>query len=301
MKSVRIPADIDQPDRLLGGMTARQLGVISVTAVLCWLMFNVASVALPTLAALPLAIPLVLVGSFCAFGQRDGLRGDRLVLAMWQYWRKPRRSIFAPDGVAPVPQWVSTREASPAAMEFPASDVDVNGVMDLDGDGAAVICRVSSLNFALRSEREQEALIAGFGRLLNGISQPVQIVVRSERTDVSHIVNELRVTAVELPHPALESAANEHAEFLVSLAQRRDVVFRDVLVVLREHSDIDVATPILSRRFKELSTALSAIGITSTILDGNATAAMLRRIAGPKDHDDVAKHIDGPSTFEEQR
>jgi len=51
--------------------------------------------------------------------------------------------------------------------------------------GLAVIATCSTVNFALRTPGEQEALVAGFGRYLHSLTAPVQILVRTERLDLS--------------------------------------------------------------------------------------------------------------------
>jgi hypothetical protein len=72
------------------------------------------------------------------------------------------------------------------------------GHVDLGEDGAVAICRASSLNFALRSETEQEALIEGFGRLLNGLDAQVLFLVRSNRADLRGVIG-----AIEERSPGL--------------------------------------------------------------------------------------------------
>jgi hypothetical protein len=67
------------------------------------------------------------------------------------------------------------------------------------------------------------------------------VLVRTERLDLSAQIAELRERAGGLPHPALEAAAVEHAEYLVQLGQQSDLLRRQVLLVLRE--PLGVATP----------------------------------------------------------
>ena len=101
-------------------------------------------------------------------------------------------------------------------------------------DGKALVCRASAVTFSLRSPGEQEALVAAFGRWLNSLSAPVQVLVRAEPVDLGPAIAQLLEAAPGLPHPALESAARGHARFLADLAASHDLLRRDVLVVLRE-------------------------------------------------------------------
>ena len=107
-----------------------------------------------------------------------------------------------------------------------------DGVIGLGSAGAAAVAAVSTVNFALRSPAEQDALAAAYGRWLNSLTGPVQVLVRAGRADLSAAVAALRDTAPALPHPALEQAALEHAGFLEDLAADRDVLTRQALLVV---------------------------------------------------------------------
>jgi hypothetical protein len=109
-----------------------------------------------------------------------------------------------------------------------------NGVIGLGSAGAAAVAAISTVNFALRSPDEQDALASAYGRWLNSLTGPVQILIRAGRADLSGAVAALREAAPGLPHPALEQAALEHASFLEGLAAERDVLTRQALLILRE-------------------------------------------------------------------
>ena len=96
------------------------------------------------------------------------------------------------------------------------------------------MCACSTVNFALRTPSEQEALVACFGRYLHALSAPVQILIRTHRLDLSGQIAALRERAGSLPHPALETAALEHADYLDQLTSGSDLLRRQVLLVLRE-------------------------------------------------------------------
>ena len=107
-------------------------------------------------------------------------------------------------------------------------------MIGLGSAGAAAVAAVSTVNFALRSPAEQDALAAAYGRWLNCLTGPVQVLVRAGRADLSAAVAALREAAPGLPHPALEQAALEHAGFLEGLAAERDVLTRQALLIVRE-------------------------------------------------------------------
>jgi hypothetical protein len=75
-----------------------------------------------------------------------------------------------------------------------------------------------------------------FGRWLNSLRSPVQIVIRAQRVDLSGMAARVREAAPALPHPALEAAALDHAGFLGQLAAGQDLLARQVLIAVREPS-----------------------------------------------------------------
>ena len=88
---VRIPADLDRPDRILGGLTARQLAILAGGGVAAWTLMRLLDPLVGLPAAVALAAPLALAAMALALGWRDGLPLDRLAVAGLRWWRQPRR------------------------------------------------------------------------------------------------------------------------------------------------------------------------------------------------------------------
>jgi hypothetical protein len=156
--------------------------------------------------------------------------------------------------------------------------------VDLGSAGAALICRASSINFALRSETEQRALVEGLARLLNALDAPLVFLVRSNRADLRGLIEAIEERAGGLPHKALEAAAREHAAFLRSLAARRDALSRQVLLCFRESggSDAPETASALGHRVEEASALLRGLGVRLVRLDGAEATDLLARSADPE-------------------
>ncbi len=286
--ATRIPADVDRPDRLLGGLTARQLAILTATLLLAWVVGALARVLVPLPVAVALAWPVLVVGLALALGRRDGMGLDRLVWAAWRQRRAPRRMVIAPDGVQAPPAWLpgATQAESSAPLVLPVRGLDGDGALDLGNDGVAVVCRASALTFGLRTQAEQAALVASFARFLHAIAPPtqVQILVRAVPVDLAAMTAAIERAAGGLPHPALERAAREHASFLYALAARRDVRSRELLVVFRQPTP--AANPagvaqVLGRAAEQAAALLAAAGIGLRRLDVAQVTAVLARTASP--------------------
>jgi hypothetical protein len=165
-------------------------------------------------------------------------------------------------------------------LELPFEGASRDGHVELGAEGIAVICRASSINFALRSEAEQRALAEGFSRLLNALDAQVQFVVRSNRTDLRSFVDAIEEGAPGLPHPGLEAAAREHAAFLRSLAGRRDILSRQVLLCFREPGGAaEERLTGLYHRVEEAAALLRGLGVRLARLDGEQTAELLAAVS----------------------
>ena len=237
---VRIPADVDREDRVIGPLTARQLLILAVTGIVLYGTYTITRAFVPLPVFLIITIPVGTTATILALGQRDGISLDRLVLAALRQRLSPQHRVTAPEGIRPAPEWLATgtrgtkEDRSPATLRLPAETVTDTGVIDLGKDGVAVVAVCSTINFGLRTPAEQESLVASFGRYLHSLTAPVQVLVRAERLDLSGQIAELREQAGGLPHPALEQAAREHAEYLDQLGRATELLRRQVLLILRE-------------------------------------------------------------------
>jgi hypothetical protein len=326
---IRVPADVNRPDRVLGPLTARQLAILGVAGLLLSGLYSLTRAIVPLPLFLIVAVPVGIVVTVLALGQRDGLPLDRLVLAALRQRLAPRHRVAAPDGVQTAPTWLTDQNpaqrtrrrgrppvsqgaerVSPAPLELPASGVaDTTGaragVIDLGDDGLAIIAACSTVNFSLQTPGEQEALVASFARYLHSLTAPVQILVRAERLDLAPQIGQLRDRAGGLPHPALEAAARDHADYLADLSAHADLLRRQVLLVLREplrttlvsasgmlprrrRDEAPAAERVrqaaearLVRRLDEATELLTPAGIVVTPLDAAAATGVLASACNP--------------------
>jgi PrgI family protein len=278
---VRIPADLDRPDRILGGLTARQLAILAAGGVAAWTLVR----RLEPLAGLPaaavLAAPLALAAMALALGWRDGLPLDRLAVAGLGWWRQPRRLVVAPDGIPPAPAWAGRPGPPMAPLEEPVGGLDPAGVVDLGGQGWALVCVATPVNLSLRTPPEQQALLASFARLLHALAGPMQVLVRSDRADLTPLLHTLRERAAALPHPGLEQAALAHARWLEALTGDHQVRCHQLLVVFHQPANTTSPDAALHRQADQAAGLLAAAGVTLTRLDGDAAAQALAAATNP--------------------
>ncbi len=276
-----MPADVDAPDKVLYGLTFRQLAILAVAA----LVFYGAWRALHQIVPLPVLVgAAVLVGGLVfgvAVGRRDGLPLDAWLLAAVRHARAPR-ALSTTDTTSKTPDWVqapTSRVALPAPLKLPADAIDDSGEIRLGAARAAMVA-ATTVNLALRTGDEQAALVDTFGRWLNSLSTPTQIVVSAQPVDLHSAARGLAQAAAQLPHPALGDAAADHARFLDDLAARRDPLRRQVLIVTRTSTG-ERGEHTARRRADGTVRALSGLGVTTRALDAAAVTAALAAAADP--------------------
>jgi hypothetical protein len=307
---VKIPADIDRPDKILAGLTSRQLGLLAVTAALLWTGWVLAGPLLGAPAYTVGALPVAGVGIALALGRRDGLGLDEWALHALLHAVGPKHhhdpaapattlSDLSPpthtrdhgdhngDGggglgaVADLPEWMHARafhtDPRPHSSPLPRAalpaeaitagefDTDPVGYLELGEHGVALVAAASTVNFALRNDREQAELIEQFARSLHSQTGPIQVLVRPRPVDLTPILAELAHTTTRLPNPALRVAAAAHHQWLSELAATGGLLSRQILIVLREPTLSGGGPAVqarLRRRLAEISRALAPADIT---------------------------------------
>ncbi|MEV1321241.1 PrgI family protein [Micromonospora arborensis] len=285
----RIPADVDTPDKIVYGLTARQLAILAVAAVLGYGIVRSVGTLLPQPVLIAVLTPLAGAAIVLALGRRDGLPMDAWLIAALRHTRSPQRLAPAAAGrPATVPAWAPTTETPPTAvavLRLPATAISDTGVIDV-GTHAVALVACTTVNIGLRTGDEQAALIGSYGRWLNSLSGPVQIVISAQRVDLSSHAHRIAENTQTIAHPALADAARDYARFLDDLAARRDPLWRTVTVAVTAAGDKSRDTEVL-RRAAHAASALSALGAQTTVLDGGRAAAVLTCATNPYTPADV--------------
>lgn len=269
MSTVRIPADVDQDDKLLAGLTGRQLLLLIGPVVALWGLYMATRNVLPLVVFAPVAAVVGGVVGTLVVLKRDGISLDRFAIAAIAHHRSPKRQVTTPVDVV-LPNDLG-------ALQLPIVGVRPSGVIDVGSHGVAIACTARATNLALQSSEEQEAIAAAFGRFCNSIQDSVQFVTRTDQADLTQAADQLEDSARTLPSVGLEVAARDHARYLRALGTRYDVMARTTFVVFRELRE----TGTLAQRVADAAVALRAAGIELWPLEATQAIAVLQRAASP--------------------
>ncbi len=278
----RIPADVDTPDKIVYGLTARQLAILAVAGVLDYGLVTAVGPALPAPVLIAALTPVMGVGIVLALGRRDGLSLDTWLLNGTRHVRHPRHLTPAPSGTPlPAPDWAppAAGGGAPAVLRLPATAIAESGVVDV-GSHVVALVACTTVNIGLRTGEEQAALLGAYGRWLHSLTGPVQVVISAQRVDLSSHAQRIADGADALANPALADTARDYALFLDDLAARRDPLWRTVTIAVTASGDRGRDTDV-ARRADHTASALSALGIHTAVLDGARVTGVLTAAVDP--------------------
>jgi hypothetical protein len=278
----KMPADVDAPDKIFYGLTFRQLAVLAVAAVVGYAGWRGLHQVAPVPVLLAAGGAILVAAAALAVGRRDGLSLDSWLLHAVRHGRAPKAVSTIDTAQVPLPVWVDPpkqRVTLPAPLRLPADDIDDDGQITLT-TGRAAIVAATTVNLGLRTGDEQAALVDLYGRWLNSLSTPTQIVVSAQPVDLASHARTLVSRAAGMPHPALERACTDHAAFLDDLIARRDPLRRQVLIVTRT-APSEPGAHAARRRADDTARALSGLGVAVNALDGAAATAAIAAAADP--------------------
>lgn len=114
---------------------------------------------------------------------------------------------------------------------LPLVDI-VDGLVIYNNGGASQIMETTSLNFGLLSEREQEAVIASYAGMLNSFNFPVQIVVRSQKKDISRYLDYLNEAENKVKIEKLRLIMGDYKAFVQEAIKKKNVLSKKFYIVV---------------------------------------------------------------------
>jgi len=115
-------------------------------------------------------------------------------------------------------------------------------------DGAvALVMSTTALNFGLLSEREQEATILAYAALINSLSFPIQVMIRSQRKDISGYLRRLEEAEAQQKNKLLVKMMSDYRRFVAQTVKENDVLEKRFYVVIPFSAlELGVSTSVLS-------------------------------------------------------
>jgi hypothetical protein len=102
----------------------------------------------------------------------------------------------------------------------------------LKNGGIRAVLNVSSINFNLKSEEEQNSIIYSYQGFLNTLEFPIQVVIRSKKLDIDAYLDKLKKIGEKQPNPLLQRQTFEYVEYIAKLVEYADIMQKEFFVVV---------------------------------------------------------------------
>lgn len=152
-------------------------------------------------------------------------------------------------------------------------------VVVLRGGLISVVIQTSAINFGLLSEEEQDATIYAYAGLLNSLSFPVQIVIKSEKKDISSYLELLVAQEKKLKDETMKARMSQYRSFIETTIQEQNVLDKKFYIIVSYQmvtlsGKVDITEELLSRAKADLEPKrdhiikqLTRIGLTAQQLN----------------------------------
>jgi len=107
-----------------------------------------------------------------------------------------------------------------------------DGVIILKDGSMRAILMTSSLNFALKSGEEQEALIFQFQNFLNSLDFSIQISVQSRRLDIRPYIALLENRQKEQTNDLMKIQTKEYIQFVKTFTDSTNIMTKSFFIVI---------------------------------------------------------------------
>lgn len=125
-----------------------------------------------------------------------------------------------------------SKNKAPSTQQYlDISEIKYDTVVVRDGTLRAVLS-ISSINFALKSEDEQNAIISSYISFLNNIKTPIQIVVQSRDLNIQNYLDNLKVKEKEQTNRLLKIQTAEYIEYIKELVSIGKIMNKSFFVVV---------------------------------------------------------------------
>ena len=96
----------------------------------------------------------------------------------------------------------------------------------------SLVLQTSSVNFELLSEGEQDAKILAFGQLLNSLTHPAQILIRTRKVNILNYLDYIRSFQKKQLSPGLKRQITIYLQFVQNLIIKNEVLDKSFYIII---------------------------------------------------------------------
>lgn len=111
------------------------------------------------------------------------------------------------------------------------AEIKNDTILMKDGTLRAVLM-VSSINFALKNEDEQQAIVSNYVSFLNGLDHPLQVTIQSRQLNIKPYLEKLAKKEREQPNELLRMQIADYRSFVNELVSLGKIMSKQFYVVV---------------------------------------------------------------------
>jgi len=151
--------------------------------------------------------------------------------------------------------------------------IDIKGAQDsillLPGNQYRAVLKLSSINFELKSEAEQDALISAYQTFINSLACPLQIIVRIRELDMDKYLEGFASQVAEEQLTTYKAQILNYTEFVRTLVSTNKILARHFYVVVpleSKEGDFGLVKDQLTLQCDIVAKGLSKLGVHTSRL-----------------------------------
>lgn len=123
-------------------------------------------------------------------------------------------------------------KATPASQEFVAVRDIKDGVVMLKSGQLCAVLLASSINFSLKSQDEQQAILVQFQNFLNTLDFSLQIYIQSRRMNIEPYLAVLKEREAKQDNDLMRVQLREYMEFVRTFTNEVEVMTKNFFIIV---------------------------------------------------------------------
>ncbi|TSC96182.1 MAG: hypothetical protein Athens101410_112 [Parcubacteria group bacterium Athens1014_10] len=165
-----------------------------------------------------------------------------------------------------MPENIIKKKSLPSTQKY----LDIAEIKDdcvvLKDGSLRTILLVSSINFALKSEEEQKAIIQGYVNFLNSLEFSVQIIVQSRKLNISSYIEKLKEVEENQENDLLKMQTAEYISYIQELVEMGEIMSKYFYVAV-SYSPFSGGAKNFFIRLQETLSAVMIIKLKRTLFE----------------------------------
>lgn len=125
----------------------------------------------------------------------------------------------------------TTQKGKPSQTLIPIAEIR-DGIAILNDGTMRATLMVSSVNFALKSQDEQDAMVYAYQDFLNSLDFPIQITVSSRKMDITPYLEQVRELKEKQQNELLRLQMEEYINFVGELVKNSNIMTKTFFITV---------------------------------------------------------------------